>query len=629
MAWLRFRSIRGQLTAGFIVLELLFTLLFALLVLRAQLEDIHDRDASRIRFQSDLLSVEAGHALAHRDFERLHELMDVLRSSPTVAQAIVTDPTGRPLASTGNGLQGLTPLQNAYVHPIPRSIFFSGEHGVSESVSPLYDGGRLVGYAFISENRHDVQEEVHTLVRTTVLFGLVGALGAIFASAWLARSITGPLRTVMGVTRRLIRDPESKEGFPLVVHSQNEVGELASAFNLMVISMEEQRGGLSDTLALLDSMLANAPVGFAFFDRKFRYVRVNQFLATRSGIPVAQYLGRSVAEIFPPESAAALEDRLSQVFATGLPAQDFEFHPEFPQSTEEEGSAPRSWLMNIYPVKTGQDFVRWVGAVVVDTTERRRAEATLRRTEKLAVAGQLAASIAHEINNPLEAVTNLLFLLRENPSLDPQAVEWTEMAQHQLARVSEIAQQTLRFYRQSTLPAMASVPELLDSVVTLHSGRAHGLRVEIDRRYGPGDTNLFCLSGGLRQIFANLIGNALDAMLTGGRLHLRARRSRAWNSGPDGETTGVRVTIADTGIGMSSAVQQRIFEPFFTTKEATGTGLGLWVTLEIVEKHRGTIRVRSRSGPGSPTGTVFMVFFPDAGIPANSVDEPVSAVASV
>jgi signal transduction histidine kinase len=264
----------------------------------------------------------------------------------------------------------------------------------------------------------------------------------------------------------------------------------------------------------------------------------------------------------------------------------------------------------LYPVKSGQQEVRWVGAVMIDTTERRRSEETLRRTEKLAAAGQLAASIAHEINNPLEAVTNLLFLLQTQTNLDEDAARFTEMAQHEVARVSEIAQQTLRFYRPSTAPALANVGEILDSILTLHSGRIHTLRVEVTRRYGK-DIQLYCLSGALRQVFANLLTNALDALNGGGRLFIRAERSHSWKDG----RSGVRVVVADTGSGMTEAVRRRIFEPFFTTKLATGTGLGLWVTLDIMGKHQGSIVVRSRrEGERRASGTAFMLFFPDNGV---------------
>jgi signal transduction histidine kinase len=185
------------------------------------------------------------------------------------------------------------------------------------------------------------------------------------------------------------------------------------------------------------------------------------------------------------------------------------------------------------------------------------------------------------------------------------------MAQHELARVSEIAQQTLRFYRPSTSPAVANVGEILDSILTLHSGRVHTLRVEVTRRYGK-DIDLYCLSGALRQVFANLITNALDALNRGGQLLIRAERSHCWKNG----RSGVRVVVGDTGSGMSAEVRGRIFEPFFTTKLATGTGLGLWVTQDIMDKHQGSIVVRSRCAlPERETsGTVFMLFFPDRGV---------------
>src|SRR6185437_12936058 len=148
-----------------------------------------------------------------------------------------------------------------------------------------------------------------------------------------------------------------------------------------------------------------------FLDRQGRFIRVNNFLATSMGIELTRFLGHTAAELFSPEEAATLEPRLAAIFAGSRPVDSFEL-----QLTDTKADA-RNWLVNFYPVKSGQHEIRWVGAVMIDNTERRRSEETLRRTEKLAAAGQLAASIAHEINNPLEAVTNLLFLLRTQPTL--------------------------------------------------------------------------------------------------------------------------------------------------------------------------------------------------------------------
>jgi signal transduction histidine kinase len=271
--------------------------------------------------------------------------------------------------------------------------------------------------------------------------------------------------------------------------------------------------------------------------------------------------------------------------------------------------------------------VRWVGLILMDASERKRSEEALRKTEKLAATGRLAASIAHEINNPLEAITNLLYLLSNHPSLDEQARGFAEMAEHEVRRISEITQQTLRFYRQSTLPTRAKLSELLDSVLALHQGRLRNLGISVEREYDA-DIDLNCYAGELRQVFANLVGNAVDAMPTGGRLAVRARRSRDWS---DLTREGVRFQVSDTGSGMGPGVQKRIFEPFFTTKEVTGTGLGLWVSSEIVAKHRGTIRVRSyAAGNGSRrTGTVFELFFPDSAELKFQSDPEGQAIASV
>ena len=239
----------------------------------------------------------------------------------------------------------------------------------------------------------------------------------------------------------------------------------------------------------------------------------------------------------------------------------------------------------------------------VDLTEQKRGEEVLRRTEKLAAAGRLAASIAHEINNPLEAITNCLYLL-EQSSLEDSARAYLNLAQKELDRVTHITTQTLRFYRQSTRPVSTDLPELIHSVLTLYEARIrnNGIHIRCDFEGAPG---ILAFDGEIRQVLANLIGNAVDAMLTkdGAReMLLRARPCRLW---PVGER-GVSIVVADRGTGIPADALRRIFEPFFSTKGITGTGLGLWVSREIVEKHRGRIEVRTRQG----AGTVFRITLP-------------------
>jgi signal transduction histidine kinase len=179
------------------------------------------------------------------------------------------------------------------------------------------------------------------------------------------------------------------------------------------------------------------------------------------------------------------------------------------------------------------------------------------------------------------------------------------MAESELQRVSVIASRTLRFHRQSTLPRAVTPGDLLDSTLPLYEGRLNNAQVSVYRRERT-HRPVTCLDGEIRQVLSNLVGNAVDAMrATGGRLLLRTRAATEWKTG----RTGVMFTIADTGSGMSAGTLSRIFEPFFTTKDIGGTGLGLWISTEIIERHHGVLRVRSRQSPHH-SGTVFTLFLP-------------------
>jgi PAS domain S-box-containing protein len=402
----------------------------------------------------------------------------------------------------------------------------------------------------------------------------------------------------------------------------NEIGDLIETFNRMVASLAEQRAGLNDTLSLLDSMLANAPIGLAFVDRHSRFVRVNQIFADLTGVTVSRHLGRTLTDLLPASVAEEVESAVQHVFLSEEPVRNLELNGE--------GGKPRrpsTWLISAYPVRTTPTQVRWVGVIALDASDRKRSEEALRRSEKLAVTGRLAASIAHEINNPLEAITNLLFLLRNFSDLSVAAQQYVSMAEYEVRRIAEITQQTLRFYRQPTHPARATLSELLDSVLSLYQGRINALDIRVERSYDP-ESTLFCFAGELRQVFANLVGNAIDASSAGGRLLLRARRSHNWKNPAQ---TGIRFAVADTGSGMEPEVREHIFEAFFTTKEVTGTGLGLWVSHEIILKHHGLVRVRSRAatqGDGNEPaniGTVFEVFIPDD--PSFAEEAPAEGVA--
>jgi PAS domain S-box-containing protein len=259
--------------------------------------------------------------------------------------------------------------------------------------------------------------------------------------------------------------------------------------------------------------------------------------------------------------------------------------------------------MTVSPIRNSAGDLVGASKVSRDITATRRAEESLRNTDKLALAGRMAASIAHEINNPLESITNLLYLV-EHETISEEARSYLTLAQHELARVSQITSQTLGFFRSTRGSASTLLSEIVDSAISLHLGRLSTSSVVIHKEYEQ-ISPMFVHQGELRQVLVNLIGNALDAMPLGGRLRVRIRRA----FDPVTDSAGVRIVIADTGTGMSSATLRQIFEPFYTTKGSSGTGLGLWVSSQIIGRHKGRISVRSRQS-SDRNGTVFSIFLP-------------------
>ena len=248
--------------------------------------------------------------------------------------------------------------------------------------------------------------------------------------------------------------------------------------------------------------------------------------------------------------------------------------------------------------------IEWVGTST-EIEFKKRSENALRQTEKLAAVGRLASSIAHEINNPLNGVMNLLFLLGGNPSLNRSAREYVKSAQEELARISEITTQALRFHKQSLAPVPTRIAEVLDSVLSLNMPRILANDLKLERAYEKTDP-LTCRAGDVRQALSNIIANAIDATPPGGTLRVRLRTARG---GPARRQLGIRITIADSGCGISRDHQTRVFEPFYTTKGDTGTGLGLWITSDLIARHGGRISLWSSTRPGQ-SGTALSVFLP-------------------
>ncbi len=247
-------------------------------------------------------------------------------------------------------------------------------------------------------------------------------------------------------------------------------------------------------------------------------------------------------------------------------------------------------------------LVTWLGAAI-DTTERKAAGEALLRNERLASLGRMAATISHEINNPLEALINLLFLAATTEGLPPAAREYLEEASAELGRIAHITRQALGFYRESVTPGEVRVDAMLDSAADLVKRKIAAKRVIVEKQFRV-HPKVTAIGGELRQVFSNLLVNSVDAVGEQGAIKIRV--SQGFNHAG---RRSVRITVADNGSGIPLASRQHIFEPLFTTKGAVGTGLGLWVARQIVEKHGGKIQMRS-SISGPRRGSTFSVLLP-------------------
>jgi signal transduction histidine kinase len=221
--------------------------------------------------------------------------------------------------------------------------------------------------------------------------------------------------------------------------------------------------------------------------------------------------------------------------------------------------------------------------------------------------GDFAASVVHEINNPLNAVLNLLYLVEREATLSNKGRQYLMLAQQEVHRISEIAHAALNDTQQTAGPKQTNLPQILSSVLDLYQSRFDSHGISIKTRYSA-RANLPVYAGRLRQIFSNLLLNAADAMPNGGRLHARVSAAHEWAGQ---KRRGLRVTFADTGFGIPADRLPKILNPFFTTKGSGGSGLGLSVVTDVVRQHHGVLRVRSSTKPGH-SGSVFAIFLPAA-----------------
>ncbi len=346
--------------------------------------------------------------------------------------------------------------------------------------------------------------------------------------------------------------------------------------------------------AEIEAVYRNAPIGLALFDlHDYHYLRLNDRQAAFFGLRPEEIVGRTLTEMAP---IAGLRELFDGVANGGPPVVN---HP-LEGTLITDPSSYRYWTVSYFPVTGADGTIQGITAASLEITHQKKAELALIESEKLAAVGRLASSIAHEINNPMEAVTNLLYLASTAATLD-EAKGYLETADQELRRMAGVTSQTLRFHKQSTRPQEITARALIGSVLTIYKGRIANTGVTIHTLYKT-ETPVRCFEGEVRQVIANLLSNALDALPSGGTICLRVREAFSHSA----QERGICITIADTGSGMSAETVSKALQPFYTTKGIRGTGLGLWICKEILTRHGGSIRIRSRVGAGS----VFSFFLP-------------------
>lgn len=258
--------------------------------------------------------------------------------------------------------------------------------------------------------------------------------------------------------------------------------------------------------------------------------------------------------------------------------------------------------VTISPVRDDDGNLVGASKIARDISDRKRVERLLIQSEKIAATGRMAAAIAHEINNPLESLMNLIYLARQNSSPESKAYNFLRTAEEELERVSHIARQTLGFYQDSNAPKDVYLHDLVESVLTVYHAKMIGDGISVDTQFN--DLQKVTVSRGeMLQIFSNVIVNAMDAMRDGGRIQISLRKLISASG------DGIQAVIRDNGTGIKPEHMDKVFEPFFTTKGQTGTGIGLWVARQLVEKRGGQISIASNTETGK-SGTTLTIFIP-------------------
>ena len=380
---------------------------------------------------------------------------------------------------------------------------------------------------------------------------------------------------------------------PETLESGTVVGWVGSISDVTVRKQLEQE--LRDATTSLHHFLDTAAVGLVRCSHELQFLAANPAYAEIIGVPLNDIIGRPMDKVLGAAAWQEIHPRIEEV----LRGNRVDFEGVIPYI-----GAARHVHAILNPERDHNDEVTGFIASIVDISDMKRSEEQLRRMEKLAAAGQLAASLAHEINNPLSSVINALYLLKRQPTLDERSTFLVTTANSELQRVARIVRQSLSYYRQVEAQQQVDLVVLVEQSLQIFKDKFRHADIQCIIRLSP-VASIFGLPDEIRQVLDNLLLNSIEAMSNGGRLIVSLHPSRNWRS----NQRGVRLTLADTGHGISRANLDKAFEPFFTTKGEKGTGLGLWVVRGIVTKHEGGITIRSSQEQGR-SGTVISILWP-------------------
>ncbi|MGH9642147.1 MAG: PAS domain-containing protein, partial [Terriglobales bacterium] len=359
--------------AGLLLLEILSIGLFAGLLTWQQVRRTDQRAQYWLAYESTALAEQSAEALEQQKHSWVDLAVRTIVDAPIVQSAKIVSPSGEVLffRSDKQESRNLTATERAQIALATRneSRIFKTVNGGWEAVRPIYTQTSLRGYAFVIFDAATARQQLSSLLGDTAIFGCIWVVASALLVLLMGRTITQPLALLHRGTTALMTSLEDSSRFPLPIRVQNEIGDLIETFNRMVASLAEQRAGLNDTLSLLDSMLANAPIGLAFVDQNGRVVRVNQIFAGLTGIPVSRHLGRTLTDLLPKAAASEIEGAVHRVFLNEEPVRNLELSGESGKLRR-----PWTWLISAYPVRTTPNQVRWVGIIALDASDRKRSE---------------------------------------------------------------------------------------------------------------------------------------------------------------------------------------------------------------------------------------------------------------